>query len=410
VARAAQRSLGSDRASCFVHDGADTSIVSVHTTADDPRERAFLEGSVGMPFARLPICRLLVEQEDPLLVVEDVHDNPRIPAKLADRLGSGAFVGVRLEHRTVTEGGRPALLGTLFLSFREARRMSAGELSAARTLGGLAALAIANARLHSRALSSLAHAEERAALDPLTALANHHTFHEALRREVDDAARDGHALALVLLDIDHFKQVNDTYGHQAGDRVLVQVAERLRDVARDDDVVARIGGEEFGWILRGTDAAGALAAAERAREAISAPMDEVGMLTASAGVCDLAAARDASELFELADGALYWAKAHGRDVSIRYAPDVVTDLSAEERAQRLERVRALAGLRALARAVDAKDTPPGGTRSGWRTSRCSSPPPPAGPCRGRRGCTRRACCTTWARSACRTRCSSSRGA
>jgi hypothetical protein len=64
VARAAQRSLGSDRASCFVHDGADTRIVSVHTTADDPRERGSLEGSVGMPFARLPICRLLVEQED----------------------------------------------------------------------------------------------------------------------------------------------------------------------------------------------------------------------------------------------------------------------------------------------------------------------------------------------------------
>ena len=120
-------------------------------------------------------------------------------------------------------------------------------------------------------------------------------------------------------------------------------------------MIARIGGEEFGWILRGTDGSGALVAAERAREAISAEMETIGMLTASAGICDLAAARDANELFELADGALYWAKAHGRDVAIRYAPDVVTDLSAEERAERLERVRALAGLRALARAVDAKD-------------------------------------------------------
>ncbi len=355
VARAAQRSLGSDRASCFVHDGADTRIVSVHTTADDPRERAFLEGSVGLAAERLPICRLLVEQEDVLLVVEDIHDHERIPPKLAQRLGSGAIVGVRLEHRTVTRDGRPALLGTLFLSFREPRRMSAQDLSAARTLGGLAALAIANARLHARALSSLAHAEQRAALDPLTGLDNHRTFHEALRREVEDAAAAGHDLALVLMDIDHFKQVNDTYGHQAGDRVLVEVAARLHDVARDEDVIARIGGEEFGWILRGTDASGALVAAERAREAISAEMEIVGMLTMSAGVCDLAAARDANELFELADGALYWAKAHGRDVAIRYAPDVVTDLSAEERAERLERVRALAGLRALARAVDAKD-------------------------------------------------------
>jgi diguanylate cyclase (GGDEF)-like protein len=355
VARAAHRSLGSDRASCFVHDGADTSIVSVHTTADDPRERAFLEGSVGLAAARLPICRLLMEQEDALLVVEDVQRHDRIPPKLAERLGSGAIVGVRLEHRTVTQDGRPALLGTLFLSFREPRRMSPQELSAARTLGGLAALAIANARLHARALSSLANAEQRAALDPLTGLDNHRTFHEALRREVEDATREGRDLALVLMDIDHFKQVNDTYGHQAGDRVLVDVAARLREAARDGDVVARIGGEEFGWILRGTEAAGALVAAERAREAISAEIDAVGMLTVSAGVCDLAAARDANELFELADGALYWAKAHGRDIAIRYAPDVVTDLSAQERAERLERVRALAGLRALARAVDAKD-------------------------------------------------------
>jgi diguanylate cyclase (GGDEF)-like protein len=355
VARAAQRSLKSDRASCFVHDGADTRIVSVHTTADDPRERAFLEGSVGLAAARLPICRLLVDQEDVLLVVEDVLHHDRIPPKLAERLGSGAIVGVRLEHRTVTEDGRPALLGTLFLSFREPRRMSAQDLSAARTLGGLAALAIANARLHARALSSLAHAEQRAALDPLTGLDNHRTFHEALRREVGDAEREGHDLALVLMDLDHFKQVNDTYGHQTGDRVLIEVAARLSEVAREEDVIARIGGEEFGWILRGTDASGALVAAERAREAISAEMATVGMLTASAGVCDLAAARDANELFELADGALYWAKAHGRDVAIRYAPDVVTDLSAEERAERLERVRALAGLRALARAVDAKD-------------------------------------------------------
>jgi diguanylate cyclase (GGDEF)-like protein len=355
VAHAAQRSLGSDRASCFVHDGVDTRIVSVHTTAADPRERAFLEDSVGIPAARLPICRILVEQDDPLLVVEDVRAAERIPPKLADRLGSGAIVGVRLEHRTVTEGGRPALLGTLFLSFREPRRLSPDELSSARTLGGLASLAIANARLHARTLTSLASAEQRAALDPLTGLANHRTFHEALRRGVAAAAASGRPIALVLLDIDHFKQVNDTFGHQAGDRVLAEVGARLREVARDEDMVARIGGEEFGWIMEDTDAAGALAAAERAREALSAPMEGVGMLTASAGVCDLAAARHAGELFELADGALYWAKAHGRDVAIRYAADVVTDLSAEERAERLERVRALAGLRALARAVDAKD-------------------------------------------------------
>ncbi len=355
IAAAAQRALGSDRATCFVHDGEDVSIVAVHTTETDPAARAFLEGSVGLPFLRLPICRLLVEQDDPLLLVEDIHDEERIPPALAARLGSGAFVGVRLQHPTIPGDDGPALLGTLFMSFREPRAIPAAAVAAIRSLGGLAALAIANARLHASVLRSLASAEERAAVDPLTGLANHRTFHETLRARVREARGSGAPLGLVLFDLDHFKQVNDTHGHHAGDRVLRAVADRLGQAGREGDLIARIGGEEFGWILPGADASRALAAAERARALIAEGVEGIGRLSASAGVCDLASAATADELFELADGALYWAKAHGRDVAVRYSPDVVTDLSAEGRARRLERVRAMAGLRALARAVDAKD-------------------------------------------------------
>jgi diguanylate cyclase (GGDEF)-like protein/putative nucleotidyltransferase with HDIG domain len=355
IAAAARRALGSDRASCFVHDGEDVGIVAVHTTETDPAARAFLEGCVGLPFLRLPICRLLVEQEDPLLVVEDIRAEERVPPKLAARLGSGALVGVRLQHPTIVGDDGPALLGTLFMSFREPRAIPASSVAAVRSLGGLAALAIANARLHASVLRSLASAEERAAVDPLTGLANHRTFHEALRARVREARRSGASLGLVLLDLDHFKQVNDTHGHHAGDRVLREVARRLGQAAREGDLIARIGGEEFGWILPGADAVQALAAAERARSLIAEGLEGIGRLSASAGVCELACAATADELFELADGALYWAKAHGRDVAIPYSPEVVTDLSAEGRAQRLERVRAMAGLRALARAVDAKD-------------------------------------------------------
>jgi diguanylate cyclase (GGDEF)-like protein/putative nucleotidyltransferase with HDIG domain len=197
---------------------------------------------------------------------------------------------------------------------------------------------------------------DRAARDPLTGLPNHRVFHERLEAEVARAVRHGRALSIALLDIDHFKLVNDAHGHQAGDRVLVEVAGRLLDLARSEDMVGRVGGEEFALILPETDAMSAFAVGERARSAIGAvPFADSGHLTASVGVCDLTHASTPAELFRLADGALYWAKAHGRDVTYLYSPDVVRELSAQERAERLERAQALAALRALARAVDAKD-------------------------------------------------------
>ena len=97
-------------------------------------------------------------------------------------------------------------------------------------------------------------------------------------------------------------------------------------------------------------------AADRAREAVAAePFSNVGELTISAGVCDLSEAADPSELFRLADGALYWAKQHGRDVTFLYSPEVVEVLSDAEHAERLTRLQALQSIRVLARAVDAKD-------------------------------------------------------
>ena len=211
------------------------------------------------------------------------------------------------------------------------------------------ALAIAS----SEARSQL---ELRASSDPLTGLANHREFHERLIGEVARAERDGAPAALVLIDLDHFKQVNDIHGHQTGDLVLRDTAERLRTVAREGELVGRVGGEEFAWILPAATATDAHAAAERAREAIrDTPFPGVGTLTASCGVCDLEAAGSPAELFRLADSALYAAKSHGRDLTITYSPDDSHDLSAQERAERLERAHALNALRALARAIDARD-------------------------------------------------------
>jgi diguanylate cyclase (GGDEF)-like protein len=213
----------------------------------------------------------------------------------------------------------------------------------------LVALAIANAEAR-RELAAQADS------DPLTGLANHRVFHERLHDEVERARRHGRALALVLFDLDHFKRVNDVHGHQAGDRVLAEVAGSLAGLARAGDVVARVGGEEFAWLMPEANAMEAYSASERARALVAAHPGPGGeVLTMSAGVCDMEHATSASEMISLADGALYWAKANGRDAVFLYSPAVVEALSAEERARQLERQQALSGLRALARAVDAKD-------------------------------------------------------
>lgn len=179
----------------------------------------------------------------------------------------------------------------------------------------LTALALANA-------SAWARLTAQALTDDLTGLPNRRSFHELLEREVERAHRQNRPLSVIVLDLDHFKRVNDRHGHQVGDGVLREAARRIGVQARTGDTVARIGGEELGWILPETDGDEALRAAERARGELAArPFAVVGALTVSAGVCDLVAAGPAAgpeELFRLADAALYSAKAQGRDRSVRH--------------------------------------------------------------------------------------------
>src|SRR4051794_5782978 len=196
---------------------------------------------------------------------------------------------------------------------------------------------------------------EMATSDPLTGLANHRTFHERLREEVARALRHGRPLALALLDIDQFKEINDTAGHGAGDRVLAAVAAELRDAARAEDVLARIGGDEFALLLPETSSMDALTFVERVRGKIGSSPVGGYRLTLSAGISDITHAVSAEQLFRFADGALYWSKAKGRDCTWIYDPHVVRELSAQERAEHLERSQAMSALRALARAIDAKD-------------------------------------------------------
>ena len=183
-----------------------------------------------------------------------------------------------------------------------------------RPLGDLVALAVNNARARERLVSL-------ATTDPLTGLSNRRTFHARLGEEAARARRSERALSLVMVDLDHFKAVNDTHGHQAGDEVLREVARRLMAVSREGDVVARFGGEELAWLLPEAEAGAALAAAERLRRRIGdAAVPGVGRVTASLGVAELDDAGP-DDLVRRADLALYRAKESGRDACVAWSPD-----------------------------------------------------------------------------------------
>jgi two-component system, cell cycle response regulator len=151
--------------------------------------------------------------------------------------------------------------------------------------------------------------------DALTGIANRRSFEEALDHDISRSIRSHEELTLVLVDLDHFKVLNDRYGHQAGDEVLRKVGAVLRAACRESDTPARYGGEEFAVLLPSCGTAQALDAAERIRDLI-AGIDSPMPVTASAGVATYPAhARNATEMVEAADEALYESKDSGRNRS-----------------------------------------------------------------------------------------------
>ncbi|WP_035877352.1 diguanylate cyclase [Cryobacterium sp. MLB-32] len=152
--------------------------------------------------------------------------------------------------------------------------------------------------------------------DALTGLRNRRDVEETLGHLCGDAIRHGDSICLLMLDIDYFKRVNDSYGHPAGDAVLAEVARRLASQLRDADVAARWGGEEFLVVLPRTDLAGALIVGERIRRVIEVtPMRAVGAsisVTVSGG-CSLGPLDSGAALIDVADRLLYSAKASGRN-------------------------------------------------------------------------------------------------
>ncbi|HEX3688338.1 MAG TPA: sensor domain-containing diguanylate cyclase [Solirubrobacteraceae bacterium] len=181
--------------------------------------------------------------------------------------------------------------------------------------------------------TAITNIEDRAALtaqastDALTGVANHRAFYERLTADISRARRYGSPLSVAMIDVDRFKLVNDAGGHEAGDDILVRVARWLSDATRAEDILARVGGDEFAWILPETVGEEAVLAVERARRAMAQSGDEPHV-TLSVGICDTRYTADPTELVRLADRALYSSKENGRDQVRLYTPASCDELAA----------------------------------------------------------------------------------
>jgi diguanylate cyclase (GGDEF)-like protein len=216
-------------------------------------------------------------------------------------------------------------LGVLhFQATDEAPALGDAELSLKTTFAAQVGLSVANIRLR-EALRT------QSIKDPLTGLYNRRFLTETLDREIRRAVRAEQSLGILMLDLDHFKKFNDTYGHDAGDTILRETASFLTNSIRVEDIVCRFGGEEFVVILPTADLNAAHARAERIRSKLREVTvlhqgQSLGMITVSVGVAALPEhGTSPKQLLEAADAALYRAKREGRDRVVNAEPAPADD-------------------------------------------------------------------------------------
>jgi diguanylate cyclase (GGDEF)-like protein len=202
------------------------------------------------------------------------------------------------------------------------------------------------------------HLEALALKDPLSGLLNHRAFQERLAQELRRAEREGYSVAVVAMDVDHFKEINDRWGHASGDQALRLFGKALRAELRPSDICGRVGGDEFMLALARSNVTEAQDAIDRLRTKVSAmqfgPSGQT--LTFSAGVSEFPRHSLAlEELTHLADGAMYWAKSNGRNRSYVYSSESDFTMAAQMTAEQVMQAGLVNTVHALAKAVDAKD-------------------------------------------------------
>lgn len=274
------------------------------------RDRQWFKARIGLEATQTPrtmaFCAHAIKS-DAVMVVEDATgderfaDNPLVTSEPSIRFYAGAPLIAR-------DGER---LGTLCVIDQAPRQLTAKEQD---FLTDLAAIVMdeLELRLANQELAVLART------DPLTGTCNRRTFFNLAEREMGRRTRLGQDIVVVLLDIDHFKLVNDRHGHAVGDKVLVEVARRMGDAIRVQDVLARLGGEEFGILLPDTSLAQGVELAERLRQLTATePFDASGAplpVTISLGVAAVASGEcNIDDAMRRADAALYRAKHGGRN-------------------------------------------------------------------------------------------------
>jgi diguanylate cyclase (GGDEF)-like protein len=295
--------LRAEHAQLVVLQGAKRDGVQVHIlrSADERLTTATV------PLRELPLVAQVMDSQQPLLVPRGTTDE-QLRAMLELMAVPDAVV--------VPLSGKGGLAGALCIGGRLGMLtpFSDDDIRLCQTVANHASVLLENGRLVDRLRDEVADKEHQASHDSLTALPNRTLFHERVQRAVLAARRDGDQVAVMLLDLDRFKEVNDTLGHHVGDDLLVEVGNRLRRSVKAGDTVARLGGDEFAILLPSVrDAAEAERVAERARLSIEEPF-QIGALTlvvgASLGIALAPEHGDlATVLIQRADVAMYAAKA-----------------------------------------------------------------------------------------------------
>ena len=277
---------GVDAALARLDNGADTPIIATLGLTTEEAQRQAIAGPPGGAEAR---SISLVYQ---------------YPTELVSNDGSTGLIHSGLAVPIQTESGSIGFIAVFSRS--PSHSWDDDEVRELEELALRAGPAIENAK-------RFREARQLADLDALTGLHNRRYFHETLSREVARAQRYDRQLALVVLDLDDFKAINDRIGHLTGDAVIAESAERVRDVVRTADIACRVGGDEFAVILPESTLADADQLYRRLQAALSArPIGQAGRLSFSAGVAELKPEDDPTTFFERADEALYAAKERGK--------------------------------------------------------------------------------------------------